>query len=449
MDLVINVEEQNTTDVQFGLTFTASAGTIPIIGFLKWNDSNFMGEGKNINVGLEVSPSKQEVSLGYRDNWLFDERLSAGIDFSFSHNLYTSVPQDLMYPVFNEDDEDNPMVVPDPYDGHWVDASDGTAYVGLPTQAEIDAGTVLTDYDYDISQGIIISNQFLMDYESYVFSLSGSGGYTFFTPAGKIGLGTGLSTSLSYSFYDPTVYRPYDKDIRDSLNTWNFTNKFWMTASWDTRDLIYSPTEGFLLKETLTYTGGLLFGSKHYIKTTTDGDIYFELFDFPVTEEWNLSTVLGIHTQFSMILPQFGYTNDTWGFDTIATREDLLYYDGMFIARGWGTNYDNKVLWDTAIDFTTPISAGLLSWNTFLSATAAWAEPEDLATMSLDDFKFSLGTGAQIDIPSFPISFFLVKRGKFVNGQFTFMQGDYFTDTSDTSLVDGLDFVITFDLDYF
>ena len=38
MDLVINVEEQNTTDIQFGLTFTAQAGTIPIIGFLKWND---------------------------------------------------------------------------------------------------------------------------------------------------------------------------------------------------------------------------------------------------------------------------------------------------------------------------------------------------------------------------------------------------------------------------
>ena len=103
MDLVINVEEKNTTDIQFGLTFSASAGSIPIIGFLKWNDSNFLGEGKDINVGLSVSPSKQEVTFGFRDNWLFDQRLSAGIDLSFSHNLYTSVPQDIMYPVFHRE----------------------------------------------------------------------------------------------------------------------------------------------------------------------------------------------------------------------------------------------------------------------------------------------------------------------------------------------------------
>ncbi|MBI9108918.1 MAG: outer membrane protein assembly factor BamA [Spirochaetales bacterium] len=449
MDLVLNVEEQNTTDIQFGLTFTADAGTIPIIGFIKWSDLNFLGEGKDISIGAEVSSSSQEISFSWLDNWLFDERFSGGIKFSFSHNLYTSVPQDIMYPIFNEDDGDNTLVVPDPYDGHWVNASTGEDWDGEPTQAEIDNGSVLTDYDYAISKGKSIGSQYLMNYESIDFSLSGSGGYTFFTPVGKIGLGTGLGSTLSYAYYDSTVYRPYDKDIRDALENWNFTNKFWLTASWDTRDLIYSPTEGFLLKETLTYTGGLLFGSSHYIKTTTDGDAYFELFDFPVFEDWNFSTVLGLHTQFSMILPQFGYIDGVWGWDTAASRDQLLYYDGMFIARGWGTNYDNKVLWDSAIDFTTPIMPGMLSWNTFLSGTAVWKDPEDIVSMSIDDFYFSLGTGIQIDIPSFPISFFLVKRAKFVDGVFTLQQGDYFTDLTDTTLTGGIDFVITFDLDYF
>ena len=313
----------------------------------------------------------------------------------------------------------------------------------------IDNGTVLTDYDYAVSQSISIPSQYLMEYESYIISLSGSGGYTFMTPAGKFGVGMGLSTSVSFAYYDPTVYRPYDKTIRDALESWLCTNKLWVTASWDTRDLIYSPTSGFLLKETLTYTGGFLFGHKHYIKTTTDADAYFELFDIPVSEDWNFSTVLGLHSQFSMILPQFGYTNDAWGWDTTATREDLLYYDGMFIARGWGTNYDNKVLWDSAIDFTTPLLTGMLSWNTFISATAAFSEVEDLANMSINDFKFSIGTGAQVDIPSFPISFFLVKRFSFIDGNLSWQQGDLFTDTADTSLTDGLDFVITFDLDYF
>ena len=455
MDLVINVEEQNTTDIQFGLTFTAAAGSIPIVGFLKWNDSNFLGEGKNINVGLEISPATQKVSFGFKNNWLFDRRLSGGIDFSISHDQYTSVPQDIMFPVFSIDDEDDPVVVPDPYDGHWVDADTGQALDVTPTQAQIDAGDVLTDYDYAVKNGETIDSSYLMDYESVTMSLSGSGGYTFITPVGRVALGTGLSTSLSYAYYDPTLYRPYDKDIRDSLDKIVLADKLWATATWDTRDLTYSPTSGFIMKETLTYTGGFLFGNKHYIKTSTDADFYFKLFDLPVTEDWSFSTILGLHGQYSMILPQFGYfdTNDddildSWGWDTVATRGDLLYFDGMFTARGWGTNYDNKALLDLVMDFTTPISPGMLSWNSFLSSSAVWAEPSEVLDMSLNDFYFSLGTGVQIDIPSFPISFFLVKRAKFSDNVLEWQHGSYFG-TSDTTDNSGLDFVITFDLDYF
>ncbi len=461
MDLVINVEEQNTTDIQFGLTFTAQAGTIPIIGFLKWNDSNFLGEGQDISVGLSVSPTSQEVSFSYNNNWLFDQRISGGFDVSFSHDQYTSVPQDILLPIFSVDEDVNDQVVPDPYDGHWVwadDASDSSYsageavnvddYTDTELQTMISDGTILTDYDYAIAAGDTIDSVYLMDYESLTLSLSGNGGYTFFTPLGRVSLGTGISTAWSKIFYDDTLYRPFDKDIRDSLGSLSITDKFWLTASWDTRDLIYSPTKGFILKETLTYTGGLLFGTRHYIKTKTDADAYFKLFDFPVTEKWNFSTVLGLHGQFSLIFPQWSYVDGGWGWNTVATREDLLYYDGMFLARGWGTNYDNKALLDLVADFTTPIATGMLSWNTFLSGTAVWDEPADILGMSLNDYCFTLGTGAQIDIPSFPISFFVVKRAKFTDSGLELQRGSYFT-SEDTNDASGIDFVITFDLDYF
>ena len=457
MDLVINVEEQNTTDIQFGLTFTASTGTIPILGFLKWNDSNFLGQGQDISVGLEVSPTSQEVSFGFTDNWLFEQRLSAGIDLSFSHDQYTSVPQDILQPVFNiendDTDSDGIHVVPDPYDGHWVWAETadghnaGDAFDGEPTAEQIDEEVVLTDYDYDMANDVDIPDEYLMDYESYTISLSGSGGYTFHTPVGRFSLSAGLSTALSYVYYDPTIYRPYDKDIRDSWDNWLVTDKLRLTAGWDTRDLIYSPTKGFIFKETLTYTGGLLFGDKHYIKTQTDADAYFKLFDFPVTEDWNFSTVLGLHGQYSMILPQYRYYDGAWGWGTEAVN-DLLYYDGMFLARGWGTDYDNKSLLDLVVDFTTPLFPGLLSLNTFLSGTAVWEEISDMSSMSLDDYLFSLGIGLQIDMPSFPISFFVVKRGKFENDVFDIQHGATFG-TADETDDTGIDFVITFDLDYF
>ena len=455
MDLVINVEEQNTTDIQFGLTFTAESDSIPIIGFLKWNDSNFRGDGQSLSIGTEISPTTQELSFGFNDSWLFNERISGGIDFSISHDQYTSVPQDIMLPIFNIDDSSNPQVVPDPYDGHWVDAETGEAYSGTPSQTEIDNAEVLTDYDYAVENGESIADEYLMDYNSFTMSLSGSGGYTFMLPTGRLSLGSGLSTALSYLTYKPEIYRPFDKDVRDSLNALSLTNRTWLTASYDTRDLIYSPTKGFIVKETLTYVGGMLFGNRDYIKSTTDADAYLKLFDIPVSDSWNFSTVMGLHGQFSAIMPQWGYYDtdndgirDSWTTDTIITTSDLLYFDGMFTARGWGSNYDNKALLDIILDFTTPISPGMLSWNTFLSGTAVWEEPSDMLSMSLDDYYFSLGTGLQIDIPSFPISFFLVKRAKFNDGVLGFERGQYFTsdDMEDNS---GLDFVITFDIDYF
>ena len=461
MDLVINVEEQNTTDIQFGVTFTATTTSIPIIGFLKWSDTNFLGKGQSLDAGLEVSPTTQEISFGFTENWLFGQRLSAGVDLSFSHDQYTSIAQDILEPVFYiDDDGDNYHVVPDPYDGHWVWADTeyaadgvtvvhyaGDAYEGEPTTDQITNGDVLTDYDYDVANDIDIADEYLMDYESLTLSLSGSGGYTFHTPVGRFSVGTGLSFALSYVYYDPTLYRPFDKSIRDAWDVFLFTNKLWITANWDTRDLMYSPTKGFILKETLTYTGGILGGSKHYIKSTTDGDAYFKLFDLPVTDEWSFSSVLGLHGQYSMILPQYcPYNENPVG--TVATTSDLLYYDGMFVARGWGTNYDNEALLDIVLDFTTPIVTGMLSMNTFVSGSAVWEELEDLKTMNIDNYLFSAGIGLQIDMPSFPISFFVVKRAKVDNEVFKFQHGSYFgsdIDDDDT----GIDFVITFDLDYF
>ncbi len=466
MDLVINVEEDNTTDIQFGMTFTSTESSLPIIGFLKWTDTNFLGEGNALSVGVELSTATQEVTFSWDDGWLFDQRISAGVDFSISHNLYSSVPQDVMYPIFDIDDDDNIFVVPDPFDGHLVwasDASDNSYSAGEAlTDAEltaleasgelqtlIDEGDVLTDYDYAVSQSETIGSEYLMSYESFDFSLGGNAGYSWHTPYGRLGVGTGASTTLSYAQYDSSIYRPYDKTIRDALDTWQFVNKLWTTASWDTRDLTYSPTKGYQIKETLTYTGGFLFGSRHYIKTKTDVDAYFKLFDISLSEEFNLSMVMGLHSQFSMILDQFYYdsSSGSWTTDTVATRSDLLYFDGMFIARGWGYNYDNKVLWDNVIDFTTPVAPGMLSWVNFFSSTAVWDEVSDLSGISLDDFYFSFGTGLQVDIPSFPISFFLAKRFNFDSeGTFQWQQGDLFAGDSETG---GLDFVVSFDLDYF
>ena len=85
MDLIINVEEGKTTDVQFGLSFTAEAGDLPIMTFVKWTDRNFMGNGQQLSIGTNLSSEAQEVSIGFTEKWLANKRWTGGITLSVAH----------------------------------------------------------------------------------------------------------------------------------------------------------------------------------------------------------------------------------------------------------------------------------------------------------------------------------------------------------------------------
>ncbi|MFO7850616.1 MAG: outer membrane protein assembly factor BamA, partial [Spirochaetia bacterium] len=61
MDLVYNVEEAQTTTINFGLTFTGQAGDFPVMGFLKWTDNNFRGLGEEFSIGAELSGNTQKL----------------------------------------------------------------------------------------------------------------------------------------------------------------------------------------------------------------------------------------------------------------------------------------------------------------------------------------------------------------------------------------------------
>ncbi|MDR3123395.1 MAG: outer membrane protein assembly factor BamA, partial [Treponema sp.] len=82
MDLVFTVEEQPTTDIQFGLTFSGSSDpdAFPMSVLLKWNDRNFFGYGNIVGVELNASPDTQSGSLLYTQRWLFGMPLTGGFD---------------------------------------------------------------------------------------------------------------------------------------------------------------------------------------------------------------------------------------------------------------------------------------------------------------------------------------------------------------------------------
>ncbi|MAG14158.1 MAG: outer membrane protein assembly factor BamA [Spirochaetales bacterium] len=430
VDVIFNLEEGRTTNIEFGITFAGANTGFPIIGILAWNDSNFLGRGQNFRIGTEISGNTQNLNFSFTESWLLGQRWSGGIDLKLDHSLAEGVYQDVLTPIFSNEDENQ---VPDPYDGHYVSSDSGEPY------NEDSAGDKVTDYAYAISQGETIGSAYLMDYDSYNVTLGASTGYTFVTPAGRIGLATRIDTALSYVDYDNTINRPYDEAIRENYQALKPITKWLLNVTFDTRDLIYSPTKGMYAKQSGTFTGGILPSTRDYIQTGSKLQGFFTLFDVPVFENWNLKGVLALNTSISFIFPQIGGEN--------TTSQDLLYIDGMTMAKGWPRIYNGRTLWDNWIELRMPIVEQYVWWDWYFSGTALWAELSDFAAMAIDDFLFGFGGGARLTIPGFPIGLYFTKRFRVQNGAVDWQMGTLLPiEGRDGS---GIDFVISFTADLF
>ncbi len=408
MDLVLNLEEGSTANINFGVTF--SGGDYPISGVLKWSENNFLGRGQAVGVDLEISNLRQFAALTFTEPWLFGKRWSGGVNFSFEHALVPKVFQDILSPVFNGDEHN---AVPDPFDGHMVDPSSGQPST---------AANAITDYQYAINNGYKIPDQYTMDYTTWQFSLGIESGYRYFTPVGWLGVRGGLSAGLEKVEYDPSLYRPFDPVIRSGQGIWQNINKLGLTLFWDKRDYFLNPSKGFYLAQSATFAAGVPAGRREYTRTDSTAEGFLTLVDWQATETWKLRLILAAHTSLSFILPPFWEWGPTGKDETITN--DRLYIDGWNIARGWPLERDLKALWDNRLELRMPISEQLLWGVLFFDAVAGYDQANGLANMQLDDFRFGFGGGIRFSIPQFPIRLYLAKRFKTVNGQVQWQEGD-------------------------
>jgi len=424
MDLVFTVEEAKTTNINFGLTFTGQAGQFPIIGFLKWTDNNFRGLGESLSVGTELSGTRQSLDFSYQTNWLLDRRWSGGVNFSIEHLKNSGVTQDILDERFTEEQYENDQAAPDPYDSY-------------------------EEYQQALEDGETIDDAYLMEYDQWEFSLGFSTGYTWYTDLGRVGAATGISTGLSYIDYDPTEYRPYNPSIRNNLYEWRFNNRWWSRVSLDRRDFIFAPSKGFYLGQTFTYGGGLLGGVSHYLKTQSTGELFFTLLDYPVLENWNLKTVLALHSSLSFILPQFYRDDGEWKTGVEATTSYLLYTDGMNVARGWTRMYDKEALWDNWFELRIPIAEQVLWTDIFFRGTGVWDDRQQFGfiTESPENYYFSYGAGIRFTIPNLPLGLYLTKLFKLdSDGNIENQGGPIFSDPDDPT--SGMRLVLTINIDF-
>jgi outer membrane protein insertion porin family len=408
MDLVFTVEEQPTTDVQLGLTFSGSSdpNAFPISGLVKWNDRNFLGYGDTLGAGLNASPDTQSASLEYTKRWIFGLPLSGGFDFTVRHTIRQAA-MDNMYPFFKGDET---QAYPDGFDS----------------------------YDEYVSESKYPPDAYLMDYEQWGLSLGFSTGYRFATAAGNLSVAGGLRTEAIMNKYDAGIFRPFDPVLRDRNNEWSNANSLWTSLSLDQRDVYYDPSKGYYGFQRFGYYGVFPFEREHYIRSETKAEYFHTLFNLPITDTYSFKAVFGIHTGVSFILRQPGYFNHEL---PLIENTNKLLIDGMFVGRGWINERLNRglALWENWAEIRLPVVPGILAIDWFFDAAAVKPTVDSFFNdFRMEDMRFSLGGGIRFAIPQFPFRFIFAKRFLVKDGVVEWQKGNM----GDA----GLDFIISFAL---
>ncbi|MCL2763082.1 MAG: outer membrane protein assembly factor BamA [Treponema sp.] len=421
MDLVFVVEEQPTTDLQFGLTFSGSADpeTFPISGLIKWNDRNLRGTGNQLGADLNGSPDTASFAINYTHRWILGMPLSGGFDFTVQWTKRLAAMNNTA-PFFNGDE----------------------------LYAFPDGFASLEEYVY---AGRLPPREFLMEYHQWYLSLGFSTGYRWYTPIGNLSLGGGVRTGLLMSVYDDTIYRPFDPTLREENNKWTPRNSLWTTLALDQRDLFYDPSRGLYLYERFGIYGLLQnLEREYYLRNDNRAEYYITLFNIPVTEKWNFKGVLAFHTGLSFIFKQPGRDADSH--IPAIEQANMLAIDGMFIGRGWGSEFRNKglLMWENWAELRFPLVPGLLAWDFFFDAAGVETElgyyfgtnRQGKSNFTIDNMRFSYGGGLRFTLPQFPFRFSIAKRFKTVDGQFQWEPGAIFRNSDRPG--SGVDPVISF-----
>ncbi|MBU0935357.1 MAG: outer membrane protein assembly factor BamA [Spirochaetes bacterium] len=406
MDLVFNVEEQSTAEVQFGVTLAGLGSTrgssLPISGILNWNEKNFMGRGQGLKVDMNIAAETQSLAFGFTENWLFDRRWSAGVNLSFKHSTNYTL-QDSIAPIFSWDD---PARVPDPYSS-MVEYLAANKYVP-------------TDY--------------YMIYDTWSLELSLNSGYTFKTRLGDFGLGGAYSISLNNKVYNDDLYRPFDRNVIENLNKWIPSNQISIRGYYNNLDLWYDPSSGLYASQRFSLTGFLPELELYkQMRSDTRLEGYFTLLNLPlsfipVLEDYRFKMVAAAHSSLSVLLP--------W-FDGQMIPLDYLRIDGTFIGRGWGNStlspQTGTALWSSWFELRWPAVPGILSLDSFFDAAVLAGTVDgagalynidglvddtsplgtttagSIFTPKANNFAFSFGAGLRFTLPQFPFRIYFAK----------------------------------------
>lgn len=360
VNIIVNVEEQMTNSIEFGLTFSGVTDPteLPFALFAKWSNSNLGGSGKTLSASTTISSSEQSVSLGFSENWLFGLPIELNESLSFSHSKANALRL---------------KVLPD--------------------------GTI-NDEDY------------YMEYEAWTTSLNSSIGRRFTYDWATLILTAGLTNVLRNYIYDEDLYTPLDPQIREYANKLGLINSLWAKASLDGRDINYDPTKGWFVSETISWYGLTPWETDFYARFDTRLEGYATLLNIPVSEKYTFKMIFAALTSFYVQLPAPG---------SGVSDSNKLYIDGMFVGRGWTNIYNTekgRAMWANSLELRVPVVPGIIAIDGFFDACAIKDSANLMFTdLSMEDFFFSFGPDIRVLMPQFPMRFMFCNTFKVVNNQ--------------------------------
>jgi outer membrane protein insertion porin family len=225
----------------------------------------------------------------------------------------------------------------------------------------------------------------------------------------------------------------------------------------DQRDLYYDPSKGYYLYDRFGIYGllgkDLITGKdlerEYYFRNDLKAEYYVTLFHIPITEKWYFKSVLAFHSGLSVIFAHPGRDS------AIIEESNQLSVDGMFIGRGWSSEFRNKglLLWENWVEMRFPLVQGILAWDFFFDAAGVETEPgyyfgtnnKGDKNFTIDNMRFSFGGGLRFTMPQFPLRFSLAKRFRTRDGEFIWERGSMFQTDDPGS---GIDPVISFAISY-
>lgn len=395
IDVIIDVTEQSTTTLDFGVTFSgvADPDQFPVSLFAKWQDSNLFGLGKSISAGLKLSTDEQSITLGYGENWMFGQPISNQLSLSYAHSNQT-------------------------------------------------ASRLFLSPDGDFAPG------YYMQYQQHEFNLSESIGRRWTPDFAILTLRGGISGSLINNVYDADLYTPYDADVSDYGNNWEPRTSISVSFSMDGRDLSYDPANGWFFSQSLAWYGlvpkeVLGWGeTEFFLRTDTKAEKYFTLADVPVSDSWKFQLVLMMYSGLSF---QFPIENTT------IKQANQLYIDGMFYGRGWSLYNDKdgrgrgRALWNNSVELRWPVVPGILAIDAFFDASMIKNEPGQVFSDfgNSKDWYFSYGPSIRFCLQQIPLRFLFVS--KFQVGDNGVIFCDKYGNSVD-SWLKSWDFVLSFNL---